>query len=57
MTRFARRWLPKIALHAAGASDTDAYRTAPPTAAEFATDEADPLSWEGDGWEGFDATR
>ncbi|AKJ05912.1 hypothetical protein ATI61_110341 [Archangium gephyra] len=51
--------LAKLALRAAaqsGASDTAAYRAAPPSADEFSSQE-DPLAWEADGWEEFDAPR
>ena len=51
--------LAKLALRAAalaGASDAEAYRSSPPAAEEFASDE-DPLAWEAEGWEPFDAPR
>ena len=33
-----------------------AYREVPPGPEEFATDD-DPLAWEGEGWDDFDAPR
>jgi hypothetical protein len=51
--------LAKLAFRAAtqsGSLDADAYRSAPPLADEFSSEE-DPLSWEADGWEEFDAPR
>lgn len=51
--------LAKLALRAAagsGTSDADAYRASPPAADEF-TSEEDPLSWDAEGWEPFDASR
>lgn len=51
--------LAKLALRAAtqsSSSDAEAYRAAPPLAEEFSSDE-DPLAWEADGWEEFDAPR
>jgi hypothetical protein len=33
-----------------------AYRAVPPAAEEFTSDE-EPLAWEADGWDEFDASR
>ena len=49
--------LAKLALMAASrdpAGDADAYRTAPPRADEFGSDD-DALAWEVEGWENLDA--
>ena len=51
--------LAKLALMAAARGpdgDRDAYRTAPPSAGEFSSEE-DALSWEAEGWENADAPR
>jgi hypothetical protein len=51
--------LAKLALQAAarsGSSDADAYRAAPPSMDEFSSQE-DPLVWEAEGWEEFNAPR
>jgi hypothetical protein len=52
--------LAKLALRAAarsGSSDVEAYRRmAPPSAEEFSSQE-EPLAWEAEGWEEFDASR
>jgi hypothetical protein len=51
--------LAKLALRAAarsGSSDTEAYRAAPPSVDEFSSPE-EPLAWEAEGWEEFDAPR
>ena len=50
--------LAKLALHAAaqGQSDAHTYRSSPPAATEFGTDE-DPLAWESDGWEDVSEAR
>jgi hypothetical protein len=37
-------------------SDAEAYRTIPPAADEFSAN-GDPLAWDAEGWEGFDAPR
>lgn len=52
--------LARLALRAAtarsGAADAEAYRATPPAADEFSHDE-DPLAWEAEGWDEFDAPR
>ncbi|MFL5351994.1 hypothetical protein [Archangium sp.] len=51
--------LAKLALRAAaqgGFPDAEAYRAAPPSVEEFSSQE-DPLTWEAEGWEEFDASR
>lgn len=51
--------LAKLALRAAaqsGSSDAEAYRAAPPSVDEFSSQE-EPLAWEAEGWEEFDASR
>jgi len=37
-------------------SDADMYRAVPPSADEFST-EGDPLAWDAEGWDEFDAAR
>jgi hypothetical protein len=37
-------------------SDAAAYRAVPPSADEFAS-EGDPLAWDAEGWDEFDAAR
>ncbi|MBC8070610.1 MAG: hypothetical protein IAG13_19920 [Deltaproteobacteria bacterium] len=52
--------LAKLALHAAssdGTEDAERYAAASPTADELGNDDADPLAWEAEGWDEFDATR
>jgi hypothetical protein len=51
--------LAKLALGEAAAEahpDAAAYRQTPPDVEEFSA-EADPLGWEGEGWEEFYAAR
>ena len=51
--------LARLALRAAarsGSSDAEAYRADPPSADEFSSQE-EPLAWEAEGWEEFDASR
>lgn len=39
-------------------SDADAYRAKPPQASEFGDDgDGDPMAWEAEGWDDYDATR
>ena len=42
--------------HVAGLMDAAAYDAMPPGADEFGSEDV-PLAWEGDGWDGFDASR
>ena len=52
--------LAKLALQAAAAhdgSDGDRYIATAPTTEELGTDDDDPLAWDADGWEEFDAPR
>ena len=51
--------LAKLALRAAarsGGSDADTYRASPPGRDEFSCEE-EPLAWEAEGWDEFDASR
>jgi hypothetical protein len=51
--------LAKLALRAAalsGSSDAESYRVHPPGKDEFSSDE-EPLAWETEGWDEFDASR
>jgi hypothetical protein len=51
--------LAKLALRAAaqsGGSDGATYRASPPGRDEFSSEE-DPLAWEAEGWDEFDASR
>lgn len=51
--------LAKLALRAAAqssSSDAETYRAAPPGKDEFASEE-EPLAWEAEGWDEFDASR
>jgi hypothetical protein len=51
--------LAKLALMAAARGpdgDREAYRAAPPTTEEFASED-DALAWEAEGWEKVDAPR
>jgi hypothetical protein len=51
--------LAKLALRAAargGSSDADTYRVSPPGKEEFSSAE-EPLAWEAEGWDEFDASR
>jgi hypothetical protein len=51
--------LAKLALRAAarsGRAEAEAYRTHPPGKDEFSSEE-EPLAWEAEGWEQFDASR
>lgn len=50
--------LARLAMRAAvlTGGDAEAYRAAPPSEAEFGSDE-DALAWEGSGWEEFYAPR
>jgi len=51
--------LAKLALRAAarsGGSDADTYRASPPGRDEFSSEE-EPLAWEAEGWDEFDASR
>ena len=50
--------LAMLALRAASkaAEDAGAYGASPPRADEFSSDE-EPLAWEAEGWEQFDAPR
>lgn len=51
------RRLATVALRAsAGGSPSEAYRAAPPGADEFSSDD-EPLAWDADGWDEFDASR
>ena len=49
----------KLALRAAshgGGTEADAYRATPVGRDEFSSEE-DPLAWDAEGWEQFDASR
>ena len=51
--------LAKLALKAAaqsGGSDAESYRASPPGREEFSSEE-DPLAWEAEGWDEFNASR
>ena len=51
--------LAKLALRAAarsGGTEAEAYRVSPPGKDEFSSEE-EPLAWEAEGWEQFDASR
>ncbi|KFE71020.1 hypothetical protein [Hyalangium minutum] len=51
--------LAKLALSAAaksGGSDAASYRASPPGREEFSSEE-DPLAWEAEGWDEFNAPR
>ena len=51
--------LAKLALRAAarsGEADAGAYRASPPGPDEFSSEE-EPLAWDAEGWDEFDATR
>ncbi|MBI5548804.1 MAG: hypothetical protein HY901_33395 [Deltaproteobacteria bacterium] len=51
--------LARLALRAAssgGASDAQAWRAEPPGNGEFSSDD-EPLAWDSEGWESFDAPR
>ncbi|HYH99664.1 hypothetical protein [Hyalangium sp.] len=51
--------LAKLALRAAarsGGSDAEIYRASPPGKEEFSSEE-EPLAWEAEGWDEFDASR
>jgi hypothetical protein len=51
--------LANLALRAAAGSrvtDAEAYQAVPPGPGEFTAD-TEPLAWESEGWEGFDAPR
>ena len=51
--------LAKLALRAAarsGSSDAESYRIHPPGRDEFSSEE-EPLAWEAEGWDEFDASR
>ena len=51
--------LARLALHAAarsGGSDAETYRAHPPGRDEFSSEE-EPLAWEAEGWDEFNAAR
>jgi hypothetical protein len=52
LTPQERARLLRLITRPTGVRDAEAYRAAPPAPDEFGADpEADPLSWDADGWE------
>jgi len=48
--------LRRMRLEARRGSDADGYRAVPPASDEFSTDQQ-PLAWDAEGWDEFDAPR